>query len=302
MQLRSGAIALALGVVCLPSLANAHIRLTFPKPRHAGASPPLKEQPCGVGNEKRSNIINYFKPGEMITVTWNEFIPHPGHFRIAFLADGDAFPEPTSFTDIRKPETPPILADGIGGSGSGGNHQMQIKLPNIECSNCTLQILQVMTDKPPYTQAGPVGNPPGDDVYHECADIVLSNAVDGGAPADAGRDAGGMDAGRGGAGGAGGSGGTGGGGGTGGAGGGSGGSGGSSGSGGATGGSGGTTGYGGSGGSTGGSGGSSPGGTGGTTQPPPKGGGGGCAYGGTSPSGGLTILVALAILTRRRRR
>src|SRR5215212_6045740 len=104
MQVRTIAITLALGVVSLPSVADAHIRLTFPKPRHPGVSPPLKEQPCGVGLEKRSTIINYFKPGQTITVTWNEFIPHPGHFRIAFLADGDAFPEPTSFTDIKKPE------------------------------------------------------------------------------------------------------------------------------------------------------------------------------------------------------
>src|SRR5947209_1981156 len=83
-------------------------------------------------------------------------------------------------TDILKPEAPPILADGLFQHNAAGRktYQMQIQLPNVECASCTLQVIQVMTDKAPYT----VG---GDDVYHECADIVLSAAApsDGGAPA-----------------------------------------------------------------------------------------------------------------------
>ncbi|MFA9472798.1 MAG: hypothetical protein ACERNK_19695, partial [Deltaproteobacteria bacterium] len=57
-----------------------------------------------------------------------------------------------------------------------------VTLPNVTCDNCTLQVIQVMYDKPPYTT-------PGNDIYYQCADLVLR---EGAAPpdADAGTDAG----------------------------------------------------------------------------------------------------------------
>jgi hypothetical protein len=290
MQLRTLIRALTIGLVAmlLPALADAHIQMLNPRPRHPetgnALSPLIKQAPCGVTGERRTtNIINYFKPGQMITVMWNEYIPHPGHFRIAFLADGDNFAEPTSFTDVQQPAMLPILADNIEPStrGVGGMHQLLVQLPNVECSNCTLQVIQVMTDKPPYT----VG---GDDVYHTCADLVLSNTADGGAPPspDAGRGGG-----TGGTGGAGATGGTSGSGGA--AGGAAGGGAGASGSGGAS----------GTGGQTGGTGGAAgaPG-TGGSTSAP-KGSGGGCTIGaGRSCGGASLLLIAVALLWRRRRR
>jgi hypothetical protein len=276
MQLRTlvGGLLLGLTVVLFPTLAQAHIQLLSPKPRHPGTTPPLKQAPCGVAGEKRSSTINTFKPGDMITVMWDEYIPHPGHFRIAFLADGDAFPEPMSYTDIVKPEMPPILADGLfEHSGGGGKRQMQIQLPNVECTNCTLQIIQVMTDKAPYT----VG---GNDIYHECADIVLSKSAGdaGSPPGDAGKsDAAAAGAGGGGSGG------------------------GSGGIGGATGGNGGA----GGGGAGGAGGGPATGGSGGSTAPGKQGSGGGCAVAGHRSAGGvwlLSVASALLIHGRRRRR
>jgi hypothetical protein len=292
MQFRTLVRALGAAAVLLPSAAQAHIQMLKPNPRHPGTDPPLKVGPCGESNETRSKIINVFKPGEMITVSWNEFIPHPGHFRIAFLANGDAFPEPKSFTDIVMPPVLPILADNLYPHTSGNEkmYEMKVQLPNVECTNCTLQLIQMMTDKPPYT----VG---GNDVYHECADIVLSNSGgDGGAPRP---DAGKVDAAAGGTGGAG-TGGTGGAGGSGGSGGATGGSGGS---GGATGGSGGSAGSGGTGGQAGGTGGTAATGGAGGSAPPPKKDAGGCAIGGSRSGGGaLLLLVAVALLQRRRRR
>src|SRR4051812_13413705 len=113
MQLRTlaSAIALGLAALTLPTAAQAHIQLLSPKPRHPGTDPPLKKMPCGVTGEGRSTITTTFKPGEMITVMWEETISHPGHFRIAFLADGDNFPEPKGFMDIMNPAVAPILAD-----------------------------------------------------------------------------------------------------------------------------------------------------------------------------------------------
>ena len=150
--------------------ASAHIQLTAPRPRVSG----LKTGPCGERDSTRSTNVCEFQPGATITVSWNETVDHPGHFRIAFDEDGDdGFANPTSFEDVSG--GPGVLLDGIadrdvGGSDSG--YQQQITLPAVECDNCTLQVIQVMTDKSPYGD--------GNDIYYQCADLVLSST----APAD----------------------------------------------------------------------------------------------------------------------
>jgi len=129
--------------------------------------------------------------GQKITLSWDETIQHPGHYRIAFDDDGNDFPDPTSFTDIAAANKDLgngviVLLDGIMDKTSKA-YTAEVTLPDIECNNCTLQLIQVMTDKAPY------GN--GDDIYHECANLVLKKA--GGAAAGSG--AGGAAAGAGGA-------------------------------------------------------------------------------------------------------
>jgi Copper acquisition factor BIM1-like len=158
-------------------VAAAHVRLEFPIPRYPipaledGSN--LKQAPCGTVGDHRTtdpSRISTFRPGEAITVRFKETIDHPGHYRIAFDDDGqDAFVEPASFTDIQAAPVLPILQDGIADK-AGGEYQVNITLPNVECTNCTLQLIQVMTDKAPY-----VVNT--DDVYHQCADIVLSSGA-----------------------------------------------------------------------------------------------------------------------------
>jgi len=56
--------------------------------------------------------------------------------------------------------------------GPKKTYTWQVKLPEVTCDNCTLQVLQVMTDAfpihapydPSYT---------GDDLYYQCIDLVL---------------------------------------------------------------------------------------------------------------------------------
>lgn len=149
----------------------AHLWLTDPPARHPADD--LKYGPCGVGtpDSRTTNpdLISTYSPGETITVTWTETVDHdPSHYRIAFSEDGDTeFFDPTNYDDIRTGY--PILLDGIADADAGGNHQYQVQvtLPNVQCDNCTLQVIQVMHDKPPW---GPGG---GDDIYYQCADIVL---------------------------------------------------------------------------------------------------------------------------------
>src|SRR5215831_18337125 len=155
-----------LAALSLPGAAQAHIQLVSPTPRYLD----LKLPPCGRGaSDARTSNVTTFRPGETITVTWIETIDHPGHYRISFDPDGQsAFVEPRSFTDFNT--APSVLVDNIADrSGSQLMYTQQVTLPNLECSNCTLQLIQVMTDKPPY------GN--GDDVYHQCADLVLSSGA-----------------------------------------------------------------------------------------------------------------------------
>lgn len=157
-------------------LATAHLRLTSPPARHPAAD--LKDGPCGVGTpDARSTdptLITTYLAGETITVRWTEVVDHdPSHYRIAFSRDGDTeFSDPTDYSDIRS--TYPVLLDGIADADAGPGHAYSatVTLPSDPCDSCTLQVIQVMHDKPPW---GPGG---GDDIYYQCADIVLTENPD----------------------------------------------------------------------------------------------------------------------------
>lgn len=153
-----------LGILLLARVANAHIALVSPKARNADQ----KDGPCGVAGDKRGTTVTTFKPGETITVEWKETVSHPGHFRISFDADGqDGFADPKGFTDLNA--APTVLVDGIKDKTGTQTYSQEVTLPDVECDKCTLQVIQVMTDKPPYGD--------GNDIYYQCADLVLSKTV-----------------------------------------------------------------------------------------------------------------------------
>ena len=56
------------------------------------------------------------------------------------------FVDPAGFDDLNS--APSVLVDGIADK-AGGDYAYDITIPNVECTNCTLQVIQVMTDKPP---------------------------------------------------------------------------------------------------------------------------------------------------------
>ena len=102
---------------------------------------------------------------------------HPGHYRIAFDEDGvDDFVDPATMRELYSNDS--VLLDGIEDKGER-DYSVMVTLPNVTCDNCTLQVIQVMYDKPPYTT-------PGNDIYYQCADLVLRAEGDTGA--DAGTD------------------------------------------------------------------------------------------------------------------
>jgi MYXO-CTERM domain-containing protein len=152
----------------------AHIALMSPTAR----GPDQKAGPCGLAGSVRGPNITTYQPGETITVVWKETIGHPGHYRISFDADGvDDFGDPAGYTDFNS--NPAVLLDDITDMGGTGTYSVQVTLPDVTCGNCTLQLIQVMTDKPPW---GPGG---GNDIYYQCADLVLGTPEpppDGGVP------------------------------------------------------------------------------------------------------------------------
>lgn len=141
--------------------AEAHVRLDSPVQR--GESDAQKAEPCGESGSVRGTKVATFRPGSQMTLRWTETIAHAGHYRIAFDKDGqDDFPEPTVTPGVVGGG---ILADGLfpttDSNRNNAEYSHTITLPDVECDNCTLQLIQVMTDRAaPY--------------YFRCNDLVLS--------------------------------------------------------------------------------------------------------------------------------
>lgn len=150
--------------------ARAHVEIVAPLQRHAE----MKAGPCGLAGGQRSDNVCELRPGAVITVEFEETVEHPGHYRISFDEDGvDDFVDPTDFDDYYT--APSVLLDEIPDRdvdvGGDPRYTVQVQLPDVECTNCTLQLIQVMDDKPPW---GPEG---GRDIYYQCADLVLSRSA-----------------------------------------------------------------------------------------------------------------------------
>ncbi len=149
--------------------ANAHVRLIYPTSRHpvpdTEDSSNVKDFPCGQAGDSRTtdpNRITVFEPGETITVHFRETVEHLGHFRIALDLDGqDDFEDPASVNDIELDPVLPVLVDGIEDAVGPADYEQIITLPDVECENCTLQLMQIMSERP----AAPF--------YYQCADIAI---------------------------------------------------------------------------------------------------------------------------------
>ncbi len=164
---------LVVAALTVPTVASAHIALQDPPPR----TTMQKARHCGDSTVPRSANPKVLVPGSTYTVKWLETVDHTGHFRISFDNDGNEFFIPPNATATTVGMDPTVLIDlipDVQGNlpATGRAYSQTITLPNIECTNCTLQVIQLMTDKPPYTTAAT-----SDDIYFQCADIVLSNAA-----------------------------------------------------------------------------------------------------------------------------
>jgi len=161
--------------LCLlvPSVASAHLDLLDPPARYDRRD--LKDGPCGIMGGAQGDPVAVYEPGEKITITIEEYVEHPSHYRVAFDDEGDDdYRDPVCIEHCESGDETPVFAPSDGGVILADQvadspdivQAIEVTLPDVECERCTLQVIQVMYDKKPIT----VG---GNDIYYHCADIVL---------------------------------------------------------------------------------------------------------------------------------
>jgi len=164
-----------------PATAQAHFVLQSPAAltEQNGLGDPQKAPPCGDnGNAVATGIVTSYQAGDVVTITIEETIFHPGHYRVALaMNDISELPEEPPVTPnntdcgtapIANPPVFPVLADGIflHDQPFAGPQSFDITLPaNVSCTNCTLQIIQFMSNHGL--------NNPGGCYYHHCANISV---------------------------------------------------------------------------------------------------------------------------------
>lgn len=139
---------------------------------------PQKAPPCGDnGDAVATGQLTAVQGGDIITVTIDETIYHPGHYRIALALDDGIFPEEPPVTPgttdcgsapIDPAPAFPVLADGVFEHTEAFSEpqSIDITIPDgISCTNCTLQVIQFMSNHGL--------NNPGGCYYHHCASLSI---------------------------------------------------------------------------------------------------------------------------------
>jgi len=223
----AGAVSVGAALVLVAPAAQAHFVLESPASWSVDSTVtgmPEKLGPCGnEGNPVAAKddagqpVITAFQEGGMITVTIDEVVFHPGHYRISLSTDwadaGDTvqagFPDDPLVT-AGKPNSGTMLCPG-GGMAPCGSVPVQMQTPmavpgvgwiladdvfehctqftkpqtiqialppGVTCKECVLQVLEFMSDHGL--------NNPGGCFYHHCANITISGSGGGGSGASSG--------------------------------------------------------------------------------------------------------------------
>jgi hypothetical protein len=184
-------VCLAIGAVVLlaPSAASPHFVLLEPTNLlvQNELCDPQKLAPCGGRSTDPgipTNAITEARGGDMLHIKIREAIFHPGHYRVALAVNSrdELPPDPVTTTresprgplsvsaKIDPNPKPPVLADGLfvhtERPAPGSFHEADIRLPNINCDKCTLQVIQWMGEHALNTD--------GDYSYHHCAEIKIT--------------------------------------------------------------------------------------------------------------------------------
>lgn len=188
-----GMSALAAAATLLPPFAAAHFRLLAPESAiiENNLGDPQKLGPCGGVSASAKGPANMGTPSGIVTkaiggsklhLKVQETVFHPGHYRVALAVNSrDELPADPKVTtrdsdkgpwsvsaEIMNPVRPPVLVDGLWPHNTKQAEALEtdITLPNINCTKCTLQIIQFMAEHGL--------NRDGDYSYHHCADLQIT--------------------------------------------------------------------------------------------------------------------------------
>jgi len=193
----------AIAVACVSGVADAHFVLVSPAASlvQNRLGDPQKIAPCGgvSANPGRgtpanpgvtSGAVTSIRGGTTLPLLVQETIFHPGHYRVALARTAAQLPPDPQVTTvqtergvrsqaavIQNPAVAPVLLDGIFAhtERSTQNFEAEVPIPNINCPNCVLQVIEFMADHPGIAVDG--GHS-----YHHCA--VLNITADPSKPLD----------------------------------------------------------------------------------------------------------------------
>lgn len=191
----------------LAAPADAHFKLIAPTNRSQEDSlgGPQKSAPCGMSDSSATadsstptNVVSTLKVGAAITISLQETVFHPGHYRVALAQDVASLPadppvtadgaSACGSTTVESTPTMPVIGDGLlnhTSSFGDATKTMQVQLPaGMTCSHCVLQVIEFMSDHGL--------NNPGGCFYHHCAivDITAEGPLDAGVTMGGDGDAG----------------------------------------------------------------------------------------------------------------
>lgn len=141
-------IVFAATALTFPAPTFAHLLITAPTPRVANDNIKEGSAPCGG---PRGSTIHELTGGQMLTIEYDETIAHPGYFQLRFSMAGD--------TDWM------MLEDQIPDQGGVGSYTHEFQVPDVTCTDCTFQFIQVMTDRDPPTN------------YYNCIDVQITSSA-----------------------------------------------------------------------------------------------------------------------------
>ena len=189
MKSHISALLCVSAMVLVAAPASAHFILAAPDSWlvENALGDPQKAGPCGgttADPGTPTGKITAMTGGDMLHIKVKETVYHPGFYRVALAVldrkELPADPVATTRESARGPisvsgrieSAPqmPVLVDGLwlhhAPPEKGSFYETDVKLPNINCDKCTVQIIQFME------QHGL--NKDGDFTYHHCADLKLT--------------------------------------------------------------------------------------------------------------------------------
>ena len=184
----TASLAVACGTLMIPVAAWSHFNLVEPPPSlmQDERGYPQKLGPCGGTSAfpgEPSGANTNVKGGQNLHIKINETIFHPGHFRVSLARTADKLPaDPETATrdtdkgpysvsaKIDAKPKPPVIVDGLfvhtERPATPNVFETDVKIPNVNCDNCTLQVIQWM---------GNHGyNKDGGYTYHHCATLKIT--------------------------------------------------------------------------------------------------------------------------------